>query len=124
MSNGPAQGERVRIGLLRLTDAAPVVFAGAHGLFTAEGAAVELVVEPSWANLADKLSYGLLDAAVMLPPLALAMTLGLRAAGTPLIVPMSLSLNGNSVTLSERLAAPILAGGRPPPLEAGRPCVV
>ena len=120
MPSDAAPGERMRIGLLRLTDAAPVVFAGAHGLFAGEGVAVELVVEPSWANLADKLSYGLLDAAVMLPPLALAMTLGLRAAGAPLIVPMSLSLNGNSVTLSQRLAAPILAGGRPPPLEAGR----
>ncbi len=119
-SNDQASGEPVRIGLLRLTDAAPVVFAAARGLFAGEGVTVELVVEPSWANLADKLSYGLLDAAVMLPPLALAMTVGLRAAGAPLIVPMSLSLNGNSVTLSERLAAPIVAGGRPPPLEAGR----
>jgi two-component system, oxyanion-binding sensor len=120
MSNDLAAGKKVRIGLLRLTDAAPVVYAEAHGLFAEEGVAVELAVEPSWANLADKLSYGLLDAAIMLPPLALAMTLGLRAAGAPLIVPMSLSLNGNSVTMSQRLAAPILAGGRPAPLDGGR----
>jgi two-component system, oxyanion-binding sensor len=120
MSSDPAPGGRVRIGLLRLTDAAPVVLAGARGLFAGEGVAVELAVEPSWANLADKLSYGLLDAAVMLPPLALATTIGLRPAGAPLIVPMSLSLNGNSVSLSEHLATPILVGGRPSPLEAGR----
>jgi ABC-type nitrate/sulfonate/bicarbonate transport system substrate-binding protein len=55
----------------------------------------------------------------MLPPLALAMSIGLRPAGAPLIVPMSLSLNGNSVSVSERLAAPILTGGRPKPLAAG-----
>lgn len=120
MADDPIVAKSVRIGLLRLTDAAPVVLAGARGLFAAEGIDVELAVEPSWANLADKLSYGLLDAAVMLPPLALATTIGLRAAGTPLIVPMSLSLNGNAVSLSERLAAPILVGGRPPPMEVGR----
>lgn len=58
----------VRIGLLRLTDSAPVIHAQTAGLFATEGLAVELSVEPSWANLADKLSYGLLDAAILLPP--------------------------------------------------------
>jgi two-component system, oxyanion-binding sensor len=110
----------IRLGMLRLTDAAPVVLARESGLFAAEGLDVALSVEPSWANLADKLCYGLLDAAVMLPPLALAVALGLRAAATPLLVPMGLSLNGNAVTLAEDLAAPILADGRPESLEAGR----
>ncbi|MEI9987662.1 MAG: CmpA/NrtA family ABC transporter substrate-binding protein [Aliidongia sp.] len=108
----------VRLGMLRLTDAAPVVLAQEAGLFATEDLDVVLSVEPSWANLADKLSYGLLDAAIMLPPLALAMSLGLRAAGTPLLVPMSLSLNGNAVTLSTALAGPIL--GSRSALEAGR----
>src|SRR5215813_11323467 len=110
---------QVRIGLLRLTDSAPVVVAEARGLFRSLDLHPILSIEPSWANLADKLSYGLLDAAVMLPPLALAMTLGLRPVGARLIVPMALSLNGNSVTLSRRLATPILAGGRPAVLDAG-----
>jgi hypothetical protein len=100
----------VRLGLLRLTDAAPVVLAEAAGLYAAEDLDVRLSVEPSWANLADKLSYGLLDAAIMLPPLALAVSLGLRAAGAKLIVPMGLSLNGNGVTLSAALAGQIPAG--------------
>lgn len=91
----------VRIGLLRLTDAAPVVMADAKGFFAAEGVRVHLSVEASWANLADKLAYGLLDAAVMLPPLALAMSAGMRAASTPLVVPIGLSLNGNALTFCE-----------------------
>jgi NitT/TauT family transport system ATP-binding protein/nitrate/nitrite transport system substrate-binding protein len=111
----------MRIGLLRLTDAAPVAFAAARGLFAEEGVEVALSVEPSWANVADKLAYGLLDGAVMLPPLALAMELGLRPAATPLVVPMSLSLNGNSVVLAEEPARVVLEGdARPPALEAGR----
>ncbi|MDG3444153.1 ABC transporter substrate-binding protein [Nitrospirillum amazonense] len=111
---------RVRIGLLRLTDSAPVIHAQAAGLFAAEGLDVTLSVEPSWANLADKLSYGLLDAAVMLPPLVLAMALGLRPAAARLIIPMSLSQHGDAVTLSNELAGPILAGGRPNAAEAGQ----
>jgi NitT/TauT family transport system ATP-binding protein/nitrate/nitrite transport system substrate-binding protein len=110
----------VRLGVLRLTDVAPVFLAEATGMFAAEGLEVRLAVEPSWANVADKLAYGLLDAAVMLPPLAIAMALGLRGPPTPLVVPMGLSLGGNAVVLASALAGPMLAGGeRPGAGEAG-----
>ena len=93
-----------RIGLLRLTDAAPLIVARELGYFAAENIEVALSVEPSWANVADKLSYGLLDGSMMLPPLALALRLGLSGSGGPeaIIVPAALSLNGNTVTLAER----------------------
>lgn len=122
MSDPATKGSMVmRLGLLRLTDAAPVALAAARGLFAEEGVEVRLSVEPSWANVADKLAFGLLDAAVMLPPLALAMELGLRPAAGRLVVPMSLSLNGNSVVLGKDLAAAVMPGGvRPPALEAGQ----
>jgi NitT/TauT family transport system ATP-binding protein/nitrate/nitrite transport system substrate-binding protein len=103
---------------LRLTDAAPVIVAKENGFFAENGLDVSLSVEPSWANIADKLSYGHLDAAVILPPLAFAVTLGLRGVGTPLIVPMSLSLNGNSITVSREIADLLGTGGTP--LEIGR----
>lgn len=110
----------VRLGILRLTDAAPVVLAQAHGLFAAQGLDVSISVESSWANIADKLAWGALDGAVMLPPLAFAMVLGLRGPVTPLVVPAGISLNGNSITLSDPLATPVLEGGRPGPREAAR----
>jgi NitT/TauT family transport system ATP-binding protein/nitrate/nitrite transport system substrate-binding protein len=97
--------------MVRLTDAAPIVLARARGLFAAEGLDVSIAVEPSWANVADKLAWGLLDGAVLLPPLAIAMALGLRGPATPLVVPAGISLNGNSVTLAQRIADPILTGG-------------
>ena len=82
-----------------------------------------LSIEPSWANIADKLTYGLLDAAVMLPPLVLASALGLRGAAAKLIVPMGLSQGGNTIVLggeaikeSDRPAA-----RRPPGRLAGGP---
>jgi NitT/TauT family transport system ATP-binding protein/nitrate/nitrite transport system substrate-binding protein len=85
--------------MLRLTDSAPVVVAKARGLFRSLDLHPEFSIEPSWANLADKLSYGLLDAAVMLPPLVLASTLGLRGPAVRLIVPMGLSQGGNTIVL-------------------------
>jgi NitT/TauT family transport system ATP-binding protein/nitrate/nitrite transport system substrate-binding protein len=95
----------VRLGLLRLTDSAPAVLAQASGLFAAEGLDVALHVEPSWANVADKLAFGLLDAAIMLPPLALAAVAGLRGSHAKLIVPMGISLGGNAVVLGGPAAA-------------------
>lgn len=98
---------RIRIGMLRLTDSAPVAVAKAHGLFRTLDLHPILSIEPSWANLADKLAYGLLDAAVMLPPLVLASTMGLRGAAARLIVPMGLSQGGNTIVLGgERFEEP------------------
>jgi len=93
----------LRIGLPRLADAAPVIMAQELGLFAAEGLDVELSIEPSWANVADKLMLGFLDAAVVVPPLAFALALGLRGPPCPIFIPQSLSLGGNSVTLATSL---------------------
>lgn len=101
------RGAPIRIGLLRLTDAAPLVIAAEKNFFAARDLDVRLLVEPSWANIADKLTFGHLDAAVLLPPLALAMALGLRGTRAPLVVPMGLSLNGNSITVSHAIAETI-----------------
>ncbi len=108
----------VHLGMVRLTDAAPIVLAQVQGLFAAEGLDVTIHVEPSWANVADKLAWGRLDGAVLLPPLAIAMALGLRGPPMPLIVPAGISLNGNAITLARHLAEPVLAGGRPAPGQA------
>ena len=95
----------IRIGLVRLTDMAPAFVAEAKGFFAAEGIAATLSVEPSWANIADKLTYRALDAAIMLAPLAFAVAAGLRGgAATPLLVPLAVSQNGNALTVRPSLA--------------------
>ena len=111
-----------RIGILRLTDAAPLIVARECGYFAAENIEAVLSVEPSWANVADKLAYGLLDGAMLLPPLAMALELGLSGGQGPeaIVVPAALSLNGNTVTLAERWAAPVLSDGGAPAIETAR----
>lgn len=109
----PGRPAPIRLGLLRLTDAAPLIVAKEFGFFEDEGLEVSLSVEPSWANIADKVTFGLLDGAMLLPALALATSLGLRGSGLPLIVPLSLSLNGVTVTFASALAENVLADGAP-----------
>jgi ABC-type nitrate/sulfonate/bicarbonate transport system substrate-binding protein len=101
----------IRVGLLRLVDSAPVILAEASGLFRDRGIDVRISVEPSWSNIADKLTYGVLDAAVMLPPLALAACAGLRGPKARLVVPMSLSQGGNAIGASNEAAAALAEGG-------------
>jgi NitT/TauT family transport system ATP-binding protein/nitrate/nitrite transport system substrate-binding protein len=103
--------EQIRLGLLRLCDAAPVILADQEALFDSQGLSVALSIEPSWANIADKLGYGLLEGAVMLPPLAMACAAGLRGRKTDLLVPMNLSANGNAITLSSRHVEAFSQGG-------------
>jgi NitT/TauT family transport system ATP-binding protein/nitrate/nitrite transport system substrate-binding protein len=100
----------MRIGFLRLTDAAPVIVAHEFGFFADEGVDTELVLEPSWANIADKLAYGFLDAAVIVPPLAFAVELGSRGVAQPLLVPSAISLAGNTITLNRDLAKRVRDG--------------
>src|SRR3954471_10583467 len=100
----PRSGTRLRIGFLRLTDSAPAIVAQEFGYFAEEGVDADLVEEPSWANIADKLAYGFLDAAVIVPPLAFAIELGLRGISQKLIIPCNISMGGNTVTLSRDLA--------------------
>lgn len=104
----------IRVGLLRLVDSAPVIVAEAAGLFRAQGIDVHISIEPSWSNIADKLTYGVLDAAVMLPPLALAACAGLRGPKARLVVPMSLSQGGNAIVTSVEAAASLALGGETP----------
>lgn len=104
----------MRIGLLRLTDAAPVIVAQELGFFAEEKVPAVLSVEPSWGNVADKLTHGFLDAAVIVPPLAIALGLGLRGPACGLIVPQAINLGGNCITLSRQVMtalAPVAVTG-------------
>ena len=94
---------RLRIGFLPLVDAALLVAARDEGFAEQEGLDLDLAREASWANLRDRLSVGLLDAAQMLAPAAIAATLGLGHLRVPMAAPAMLSLNGASITVSAAL---------------------
>ncbi len=99
----------VRIGFLPLVDAALLVAAREEGFGEEQGLALELARDVSWANLRDRLSVGLLDAAQMLAPAAIAATLGLGHLRAPMAAPIALNLNGNAITVSRALFAEMAA---------------
>ena len=91
------------IGIVALTDCAPLVMAKKLGYFEAQGLQVNLHIQPSWATVRDRLHAGLLDAAQVLAPMPLASTLGLNGNKCELINVINLSMNGNGITLSNNL---------------------
>lgn len=94
---------RLRLGVMPLADAAPIIIAREYGFFARHGLDVAISVESAWASVRDKVAAGLLDAAQMLAPMPLAAALGIDGVGVPLLTALSLNLNGNAITLSEAL---------------------
>jgi nitrate/nitrite transport system substrate-binding protein len=101
----------VRIGIVPLADAAPIVAARELGCFADEGLDVTLSLAPSWATLRDELATGALDAAHLLAPMALASGVGLGPFAERVVTALSLGLGGNAITVSNTIAAEI---GRTP----------
>lgn len=101
----------LNLGFVPLVDAAPLLVAQALGFAREEGLDLTLVPAPGWSTLRDMLGSGQVVAAQMLSPVPIAMALGLGGAATPLEALMVLNLNGNTVGVSQGLAARMRAGG-------------
>ena len=99
----------LQIGFIPLIDAAALIVAVERGFTHAEGLDVQLVREVSWSNVRDKLNIGLFDAAHILAPVPIASSLGLGHIKVPIVVPLTLNLNGNAITVSAALHAAIMA---------------
>ncbi len=95
----------VAIAFLPLTDSAPLIAAREKG-FAAE-AGIDLILHKttSWATLRDRLVYGQVQAAHMLAPLAIAVTLGLSQHPAALSAPFKLNVNGNALSMAPDFAA-------------------
>jgi two-component system, oxyanion-binding sensor len=99
------------LGFIPLVDCAPLVVAKEKGFAAAEGLALSLVRETSWANIRDRVMLGHFDAAQMLGPMPIASTLGIGHIAAPMIAPFSLGLGGNAITVSPEIFAEMSAAG-------------
>lgn len=95
--------KKLHIGLMPLTDAAPIIVARDMGYFARHGLDVEIRPKTSWASIRDTLAAGLLDAAHMPAPMPIAATLGADGIHMPMLTALSLNLNGNAITVSKSL---------------------
>ena len=94
----------LRIAFLPLTDAAVLAVAREKGFAEEEGLHLDLVRTTSWATLRDRLVFGQVQAAHMLAPLAVAVTLGLSQQAAPLAAPYKLNVNGNMLVMASAFA--------------------
>jgi len=100
----------VKLGFVPLTDAAPLIIAHDMGFAEEEGIKLKLSREVSWANIRDKVGFGIYQGAHMLSPMPIAMAMGLGPKKTRPIVPIILSQNGNGLVLKPEIAAAIYRG--------------
>lgn len=98
-------------GFIPLVDAAPLIVARELGFAEKHGVDLQLTRSNSWAGLRDRLSVGNVDAAHMLPPIAIASQLGIGNPKAPMVVPCGLSMNGNAISVSNQLFEAMLATG-------------
>ncbi len=95
--------EPLRVGFLPVSDCAPLIYACEGGLFEKYDLDVQLQREASWASLRDKVIYGELDAAQAPATLPFLANLGLESDPCACVSALVLSLQGNAVTISQRL---------------------
>ena len=100
-----------------LFDSAVLVAAKEIGFAAREGVDLTLIRETSWANIRDRIAIGHFDVAHMLGPMPIACNLGLTPLASDTIVPFSLGLGGNCVTVSNALWAGMEAHGALPDLD-------
>ena len=91
-------------GYVPLVDSAPLIIAQELEFAAEEGVDVNLVRQPSWSALRDMLALGHLDAAQMLSPMPVAMSLGMGSLPAKIDALMVLSVNGTVFGISNRLA--------------------
>lgn len=122
-------------GYVALVDSAPLIIAKELQFADEEGIVLNLVRQPSWSALRDMLALGHLDAAQMLAPMPVAMSLGLGNLRAEIDALMVLSANGTAFGVSNDIADKLgdLQFGKPsailsslakvdgPPLRVGLP---
>ena len=102
VADGAIEKPNLKLGFIKLTDMAPLAIAKEKGFFAEEGLNVTLEPQANWKVLLDGVIGGQLDGAHMLAGQPLAATIG-YGTKADLIAPLSLDLNGNAITLSNKV---------------------
>ena len=94
----------ITIAFLPLTDCAVLVAAKEKGFAADAGFDLRLIRTTSWAETRDRLVYGQAEAAHLLAPLAVGVSLGISQHRCPLAAPFKLNVNGNIFVMGNEFA--------------------
>src|SRR6202140_3095886 len=99
-ASGPIEKKDLNVGFIPITCATPIIMAKPMGFYEKHGLNVEVVKTAGWAGIRDKTLNKEYDAAQMLAPMPLAISLGLGANAIPFTVPAIENINGQGITLA------------------------
>ena len=97
---GPLEKSSIKVGFIPITCATPIIMSQPMGFYGRQGLNVDVVKTAGWAVIRDKTLNKEYDAAHMLSPMPIAITLGLGANPMPFTVPAIENINGQAITLS------------------------
>ena len=96
----PLEKPDLKIGFIPITCATPIIMAHPMGFYTKQGLNVEVIKTAGWAVIRDKTLNKEYDAAHMLSPMPLAITLGAGSTPIPYTMPAVENINGQAITLA------------------------
>jgi nitrate/nitrite transport system substrate-binding protein len=97
---GTPEKKDLKVGFIPITCATPIIMAHPLGFYTKQGLNVEVVKTAGWAVIRDKTLNKEYDAAHMLAPMPIAISLGLGSQPIPFTVPAIENINGQGITLA------------------------
>ncbi len=97
---GKLEKTKLKVGFIPITCATPIIMAHPMGFYSKQGLDVEVVKTAGWAVVRDKALNKEYDAAHMLSPMPLAISLGAGATPQPYTMPAVENINGQAITLA------------------------
>jgi len=97
---GPLEKKDLKVGFIPITCATPIIMAAPMGFYSKNGLNVEVIKTAGWAVIRDKTINKEYDAAHMLSPMPLAITMGAGSNPLPYTMPAVENINGQAITLA------------------------
>src|SRR3954471_2824400 len=97
---GTIEKKDLKVGFIPITCATPIIMAHPMGFYTKHGLNADVIKTAGWAVIRDKTLNKEYDAAHMLSPMPIAITLGIGSNPQPYTMPAVENINGQAITLS------------------------
>src|SRR5882757_2821326 len=99
-ASGPIEKKDLKVGFIPITCATPIIMAKPMGFYEKHGLNVEVIKTAGWAVIRDKTINKEYDAAHMLSPMPIAISMGAGSNAIPYTMPAVENINGQAITLS------------------------
>jgi nitrate/nitrite transport system substrate-binding protein len=97
---GAIEKKNLKVGFIPITCATPIIMAEPMGFYKKHGLDVEVIKTAGWAVVRDKTINKEYDAAHMLSPMPIAITMGAGSNPIPYTMPAVENINGQAITLA------------------------